>query len=907
MLMKTFCPRASGRILWREAAEQYTFCIGIFAMLLVMRASLATMETFDMIQPPSVAFHFGMALFMTAIYAAASAALSCGAEVDAGTFVFQRTKPIGWLSYLLGKLSWTVLSTVVLGVAAWLATGLGEGRFPNAHDTSLAFGVCGVGIVEGLAWGLIATLAIRGPLRAVIAGIATSSLVAWVIVVVHHTLFGVERVLVTTAYYQAAGWRLVIAVFVLVTGVLLTRIWYRTGQPIGKLLMPHRPRGEGTLTVTPGQWRSYAQPCRGRWLRLLWQAWRQVRSPAVAYWCCCLIVLVWAGLYYRARMPHSESDSQNDLALGCTVWSAVAILAFSSVLAGYTFGADQKKRFLQLARDGVAPLEIWLSRLIVMATVLLPPALILLGLLRYSMGQLTELPLYQPLAVLLVLFGYASTLVIGQACSMFVRSRIVALLAAPTLIGCFACWIAFSVFWARVDWRLAVAPMLLALLVATRLLAGTRLRQDNSWRAMRRPALLVVAAAFFSYQAFAVHRANEIQPYDLAQGTDETLLGVIGSEQLLSIARSFRSSSRGYEALDSPRKYMKDLLTHPDDGFFGFLPEYMDLPWDRNASSLLRPADSGHMLTYSEMLDNEAELDQILREVIAESDISNERLRVCVAFLEDWPEKRFSHAGWLVAAYRRDQYWLQYGPVDERYAKYRFHTKPLPLEYRWFSFERTRMLKKLYRVYQIAVERADRYEKAVLEDQPVERLHRYEGLLNEWDIIPYQPAKPIWYQLPTTELVRSDPDEEGFHLLEHVVAINWYWDDPFYTAEAQRRGTILYIALRMYFNDHGRLPDSLDELVEDDYLKRLPIIPALCEPFCYEREPSEDRFARLIEALYDPENEKSRLVSLYTKPLKGHDRSAPFLWYPLRSNSGLDPYSNPGWFIDLDFVKSDEE
>ena len=60
-----------------------------------------------------------MALFMTAIYAAASSALLFTAEVDAGTFVFQRTKPIGWLTYLSGKLSWTALSTIALGLAAW--------------------------------------------------------------------------------------------------------------------------------------------------------------------------------------------------------------------------------------------------------------------------------------------------------------------------------------------------------------------------------------------------------------------------------------------------------------------------------------------------------------------------------------------------------------------------------------------------------------------------------------------------------------------------------------------------------------------------------------------------------------------------------------------------------------------
>ena len=104
---------------------------------------------------------------------------------------------------------------------------------------------------------------------------------------------------------------------------------------------------------------------------------------------------------------------------------------------------------------------------------------------------------------------------------MFVRSRIVALLAAPVMIGMlrFLDWPA--VFWAGLGWKLAAAPMLLALLIGTRLLAGTRLRQDNSWRAMRVPVLLVVVAVVFSYQALAYRRANEIQPYDSAYRTDD--------------------------------------------------------------------------------------------------------------------------------------------------------------------------------------------------------------------------------------------------------------------------------------------------------------------------------------------------------------------------------------------------
>ena len=170
VLMKAFSLKGCGRILWHEAAEQSVICLGILAVLVTVQASLATMAAFGVIQTPSVAFGFCMALFMTAMYAAASSAILFTADVDAGTFVFHRTKPIGWLTYLWGKLSWTALSSLALGLAAWIETCVWQSVFPGARDASLALGVSGVGIVEGMAGGLIASMMFRGPLRAVIAG-----------------------------------------------------------------------------------------------------------------------------------------------------------------------------------------------------------------------------------------------------------------------------------------------------------------------------------------------------------------------------------------------------------------------------------------------------------------------------------------------------------------------------------------------------------------------------------------------------------------------------------------------------------------------------------------------------------------------------------------------------------------
>ena len=188
--MNAFSLRASGRILWREAAEQYAFCIGVFALLITLQASWMTMEAFGMVSHPNEPHGFSMALFMTAIYGAASCALLLSAEVDAGTFVLHRTKPIGWFTFLWGKLSWTVLSTVLLGLVAWIETCVWLGVVPRARAVSFAFALTGVGILEGIAWGLIASMLFREPLRAVVGGITLASLGAWLTVALHRTVTG---------------------------------------------------------------------------------------------------------------------------------------------------------------------------------------------------------------------------------------------------------------------------------------------------------------------------------------------------------------------------------------------------------------------------------------------------------------------------------------------------------------------------------------------------------------------------------------------------------------------------------------------------------------------------------------------------------------------------------------------
>ncbi|MHB8899655.1 MAG: ABC transporter permease [Thermoguttaceae bacterium] len=907
--------KACGHILWREGAEQYAFCISVFVLLIVLQASLTTMATFDMIPEPDMAFGLSMALFMTAIYAAASSVLLFTAEVDAGKFSFHRTRPIDWLTYLKGKLGWTVLSSILLGVAAWLETCIWQGAFPNARDGWLAMGVSGVGIVEGLAWGLVASMLFRDPLRGVVGGIAMASAGAYAMVLVHHRVTGSGTVSVTTAYNDAAWPRLILAATVLAGAIPLVRTWYRTGRPLRPWALPRLLRGDATLVATAGDWTACGEPRRGRAIRLLWQSWRQMRPAALVYWGLCAAALTCLGLDYFSKQGRLPQDVEGYLA-----WVALTVVALSPSLAGYTFGPDQKARFLHLARDGVTPWEIWLSRLAVMGAILLPPALVVLSVLWYGLPDESERVLARQLILRLVVLGYASVLVVGQACSMFVRSRIVAAIMSPVVVACLACWVGLGVFYLGLGWGLGVTPILLALLFGSRLLAGTRLRQDNSWRAMRVPALIVAASLVFVFLAFAHHRATEIRPYDSAYARNDKLVAGLAARlvagpprRIVKIAES--RIPKKLKARDvSPRERIEQALQGEKDGASGMLAGVLWDVWRENSDTILSPSKVGRARTYAAMLLADADLDRTLREVVKERKTDNNQLRVCIDFLEDWVTERSRQADWLAADWARDTAWLQYGPV-EGYDGYGFHDEPLPWQFRWLPFERTRALRLLDRTCRIAAERAEIRELAVIDDQAgVEWAGLYltggsmpvltgqDPLLGSGDLVPYDPSRPIWYQA-FSQMPLQVSGLERFRLIDSVATFSWSLSDPLFTAESQRRGTILYLALRMYYNDQGRLPKSLDALVAEGYLAELPVVPIARKPFRYEPSAASDDLNLAIgrhkayAAVMFPASDTDMSLLLT------HDPSLPFLWHPLGPRQEMDPGAGPGMCIDLDFVK----
>ena len=217
-------------------------------------------------------------------------------------------------------------------------------------------------------------------------------------------------------------------------------------------------------------------------------------------------------------------------------------------------------------------------------------------------------------------------------------------------------------------------------------------------------------------------------------------------------------------------------------------------------------------------------------------EIPNERLSEWIDFLENWAQQRSRYAEWLAADYQRDANWLQCGPAGKGSGPrmvLSFHEEPLPWRFHWLSFERTAPRELLDRAYRIAADRAEEYEKAVINDQLGVRLQDYGLLVTSRDLCPYDPSRPAWYQA-SNQMFLEAGYLDCFRLLLSLKVLDGARVSSLYTAESQRRGTILYLALRMYYNDHAQLPESLDALVAGKYLHRLPVVPIVCKPFYYE-------------------------------------------------------------------------
>lgn len=495
----------------RFAWKEYRTLRGLWVAVLIL-GLLIDWLTSALLAPPVdfPAIRLTVALAAAALYAAGAAAILFSMEHEENTYDFLRGLPATWQPIFVGKLALATLSAIllaaVLAIVGQWTLGVHSG-LPSRENTSLAFGIFGVAIIEALAWGTLWSLLIKRPLAAAVVTLFTASLAANLAA----NILGFNDTN-PQIYVQAIPQRLAVVVIVLAASVWIARNWLATPTDAKrtrtihnlKQLLSWRPR-LGAMSVHAT--RNADRPRRrSMLLRLVWQTWREswklLALPLALAALCLMITTICEQLW---------SGSLTAVAIG------IGTIYFGPTLYGaLAFAADQRRGNVRfLAEHAAMPRYVWLSRHVVWLgalfalTAVLSVAVTMVvttGLQyrwqdpRNNWGRFTTTDnvlreMAQFLEAVgtfsgLMWFGSLAAYSIGQLCSMLVRSEILAAFVALVLAVVLSAWVAVLFVWGLSAYFFLL-PLAVGLMLTTWLRAPGWIEGRNTWRAWLRPAIAV--------------------------------------------------------------------------------------------------------------------------------------------------------------------------------------------------------------------------------------------------------------------------------------------------------------------------------------------------------------------------------------------------------------------------------
>ena len=470
------------RILWKESQELWRLWLA-FAVIAVL------LQTAARVLSPSIARVdadglFGIALVLTALYCAGCGASLFAGEREAGVYEFLRSLPISSRDLLLAKTRFALRSIGALALfTAFSAAVLSGFTLPNKDwwwETGAYLGSWGIEFFLGT---VLCSLLLRRVLVAAVLG----ALLGMAIPIFFARLFDYlasflpepnlfGRIVDTTQAVFAL--RMTIAIVMAVIDFRLGCRWLRGSGVRWTRIVAFRSAKvaidlrcfRGAKGDSPRNFRGAKGDCRAGLGRLVWQSLRQSAAPAVFSWVAPLVPAIMLADCLLGWFDGSKESA----------WSRAA--ALHAVLIGlltgtFVFAGDWRGRAFRFFADrGVPPGTFWLGRqiawLLLTAVLILPHAALLLA----------RNPRLATLAGSLAIVGYA----VGQFTSMLMPRSLVAGLFGLMLTAAFSVWGALM-FVLEVPGSLSVAPVAAALLAATRLRAHDWLHERNS-----RPAWLVI-------------------------------------------------------------------------------------------------------------------------------------------------------------------------------------------------------------------------------------------------------------------------------------------------------------------------------------------------------------------------------------------------------------------------------
>jgi ABC-2 family transporter protein len=555
--------------IWRLAWKEYR-TIRLFWLMLAGLSVVVQWLTASLWhnEPTAIALVYNFALGAPVLFAVACAAAAFAIEREEGTIEFLRAAPVSAGQVFVSKVAIAFIGTIAMfAILLPLARLFAQGQLPSDAQWRGMLGLWLVSAVEAIAWGTLFSLLGARPLVAVVLTLVAVS-------TCDHALARLNKgptpeVFEWLAYLRAAPWHGGIALVVLAADVYLGLRWLdgSLARPKKRRMAPADLKAGRDAATARSATDSAAQlkPLLAKRDRstmlghLLWQQWRQSRSlMSIMMFLSVAVPIV--GIKLLAFMGHGVP--------------ILSIAAFSTLMGAMVFLPDQEqRRYRFFAEHNVPSRLVWLSRQLPwMAILVLSIAVVstvwlftfvnvkellrAIGIITDPVGDNHALAYYPALPLPPFALGIAigaTGYAIGQFFSLLIRSGVLAAAVALGMGVLLWTW-AYLMSAIGINLLWSVAPIPIALVLATLLRASDWVAENKRWIARGRLAATLVIPAAALLVAVPFVRMNQI-PQDSPGFDVAEYEGQIQNDL-----------AAGMSTADLYRK-ASDLLSSPPEGF----------------------------------------------------------------------------------------------------------------------------------------------------------------------------------------------------------------------------------------------------------------------------------------------------------------------------------------------------
>ena len=788
--------KAVKALFWKEYRQQITLLVALFVICVVVQAvcfSMSLVPDSQLWPQNFTPAYLTTAMLFTALYAAGAAAILFTVEHEDRTFQFLRMLPIDGKTVLVGKLAWLLISTIALGTLLMLESAIWCRIADSSDSTASVVGVMGVAVVEALCWGLFWTTRCRSQLYSLLLTFISVSVASSLVVnLMPRTDYGD----IVAAYSSAANFRLLLSGVVGAIALWDAKKWLqkRVRESRGSRI------ASGTLyhasleaLLTP--------PKRGEFRALLWQTFRQSRKLIIAIPIFCFLTM------FLLMFVNSPKIYDAWFEFPFAFLAMVAIPVFPMIFSASVFFRDQQcNRAAMLTNMGVPPGKFWASRILLFGGVylLLPIAFTvyrLWSVFHFTAPGNTMSEVIFSIMTEELAFVWLSTLSIfcaGQFCSLLTRSLPIAfvLTIGGTLL-CMMGGVLMEIY--RVSWWLMLFP-LAGLLLATRLRVADWMRGRDSWRAFARPIAAIIIPYVLIIMMVPMIRIYSVPNISLGYALSTDTHGMLSPDK----------SAERYTQLVERLNANLDDIPYARQTWF----EIQAMTRDANYPNY-NANNAAIMYAASRDIGQNADLDMY----------EQKDLRDAVTFLGQMPEtmapasecvKRFFDARLydldhnIVRFRNTNQPRTTWSPVIDEVTFERTETIPQSerLMFPW-EYARTRRVWNYY--FQ-----ADAYIADV--NMKVNYLKGYYSYFEDWENYErYRSPGDSWKF--DRKLRAPGVFQIGLLGNENLPASSL---SDFQKAEMERLLTIAKCAVKLWWLEHGELPENMAQL-ENEYLENSPI------------------------------------------------------------------------------------